>query len=266
VFGNSLTDVLLRLPALLVAISCHEGAHAWTADRLGDPTPRQQGRLTLDPRAHMDPLGTLLILVAPIGWGRPVQVRPDYFRSPLEDNARVSFAGPLANLVVAVTAALLLRLLVVLVPPAAMQQAPAAALVVLALQYMVVLNALLAVFNLLPIPPLDGSKILAALWPALGASLALCGSTGCGMAALLFLVLSGGIRLLMTPLRLLLAMLTGPPLMLALATAGVAGMAVAFGRSMQLAGRGGRARVLRDGVTVLAEYKVLGPRDGERPH
>lgn len=140
---------IVWLAALVVAITVHEFAHAWTAVRLGDPTPKIQGRLTLNPLAHMDPLGTLMLLVVRFGWGKPVQFDPFNLENPKRDAAIISLAGPVSNLVVAAGLSVLARLgvpVVYVVP-------------------FIFLNVVLAVFNLLPIHPLDGGKILIGLLP-----------------------------------------------------------------------------------------------------
>ena len=143
---------LIWLTALALAVAVHEFAHAWAADRLGDPTPRLAGRLTLNPLAHLDPLGTLMLLIARIGWGKPVPVDPFNLRHPRRDSALISLAGPAANLLFALLLSLLLRL-------------TPSALLFLLLTPLLVLNVSLAVFNLIPIPPLDGAKIFLGLLP-----------------------------------------------------------------------------------------------------
>lgn len=140
---------LVWLAALILAITVHEFAHAWTAVRLGDPTPKIQGRLTLNPLAHMDPIGTLMLLIVRFGWGRPVQFDPFNLENPKRDAAIISLAGPVSNLIVATGLSILARLGV-----PAIYVAP-----------FIFLNVVLAVFNLLPIHPLDGGKILVGLLP-----------------------------------------------------------------------------------------------------
>src|SRR3990167_795118 len=98
------------LIALITAITIHEFSHAWSADRLGDPTPRSQGRLTLNPLAHLDPLGTLMMLLVKFGWGKPVQFDPYNLKNPKRDAAIISFAGPFSNLILASILAIVLRL------------------------------------------------------------------------------------------------------------------------------------------------------------
>ncbi|HTE03154.1 MAG TPA: site-2 protease family protein [bacterium] len=146
--------------ALIVAATVHEYAHAYVADRLGDPTPRAQGRLTLNPLAHLDPVGALLILIFRFGWAKPVPINPANFTNWRRDTMLVAAAGPLANITLLFIAGIpyKLGLLDIGATAAAM---PLDHL----LQVMLQINAMLAVFNLIPIPPLDGSKILMGLLP-----------------------------------------------------------------------------------------------------
>lgn len=146
--------------ALLVAITIHEFAHAWTADRLGDPTPRLQGRLTLNPLAHLDPLGTLMLLIIRLGWGKPVQVDPFNLRDPRRDMALISVAGAAANLLLAVFLSLIPRVIYL-----GGYNIPFLVLIEIIIRPVIILNVLLAVFNLIPIHPLDGGKIIAGLLP-----------------------------------------------------------------------------------------------------
>jgi Zn-dependent protease len=144
--------------ALVLSLTFHEFAHAYTADRLGDPTPRRFGRVTLNPGKHLDPFGTLLLLIAGFGFAKPVPINPNNLGR--WGTLWVSAAGPLSNLLIALVAALLLRVL----PPS-----PVTTTVLL---YVLSINIVLAVFNLIPIPLLDGSRIIGALVPSLGRSLA----------------------------------------------------------------------------------------------
>jgi len=155
---TSLSSLLLLAPVFALAISFHEYAHAWMADRLGDPGPRLAGRLTLNPRAHLDFLGTVMLLLLGIGFARPVMVNASRFRDPVRDMMRVALAGPVANLLLAAAAAMLIRLGEGLYPRFAFD----VPLVYRFLYVAVRLNVALALFNLLPIPPLDGSRILRA--------------------------------------------------------------------------------------------------------
>jgi Zn-dependent protease len=159
-------DALLLLFVVLIpSLSFHEAAHAWTADRLGDPTARRLGRLTLNPLAHIDWIGTVLFPLIAIysglpllGWAKPVPVSWENLRSPRRDFAIVAIAGPISNLILAVGAAIVLNTLV------AMGSGTPSVGIMLVAQA-VSLNVLLAVFNMIPVPPLDGGNVLAGLLP-----------------------------------------------------------------------------------------------------
>lgn len=145
--------------AFLGALTVHEFAHGMVSSRLGDPTPKQSGRLTLNPIKHLDLLGTLAFFLAHIGWAKPVPVDPRYYRDPRRGLTLVGLAGPLANFTLAAVLAIPYRLGL---------HSPTTtfgALVALFLSVNVVVNISLGVFNLIPIPPLDGSKVLAGLLP-----------------------------------------------------------------------------------------------------
>jgi Zn-dependent protease len=148
----NIADFLTWVLALTVGITIHEFAHAYRADRAGDPTPRANGRVSLNPLDHYDPIGTTLILLFGFGWGKPVPVNRFLFRRPQRDDLMVSLWGPLSNLIAATVLALPVRLHV-----AGPWEGVLAA--------MVQLQIILAVFNLLPVYPLDGSHILSALLP-----------------------------------------------------------------------------------------------------
>lgn len=154
----SLQHLLVLAPIFAFAVSFHEYAHAWMADRLGDPGPRLAGRLTLNPLAHLDFLGTVMLLLLGIGFARPVMVDPSRFRDPVRDMMRVALAGPVANLLLAVLAAFLLRSLPVVAPRSLLPSPFLYQFLFVAVR----LNVALALFNLIPIPPLDGSRILRA--------------------------------------------------------------------------------------------------------
>ncbi|MFZ5845195.1 MAG: site-2 protease family protein [Patescibacteria group bacterium] len=164
-FNNPL-GVIYWLVALVVAITVHEFAHAAAAERLGDPTPRLMGRLTLNPLAHLDPLGTLMLLIARFGWGKPVVFDPFNLRHPRRDSAIISLAGPATNLVAAAIASLLLNLLFSY--RLSLIASPIGLLTYLLmglLKPIIILNVILAVFNLVPIHPLDGFKIVGGILP-----------------------------------------------------------------------------------------------------
>ena len=154
--------------SLLIALTFHEFAHAWTAYRLGDLTAQRAGRLTLNPRAHLDPVGTVMVLVLGFGWGKPVPVNPAALRNGRRGMALVSVAGPASNVLVALAFATLFQLGLVSLDDLgrnALQGADPLAWAALIASFGVTLNLILAAFNLLPLFPLDGSGILTGIVP-----------------------------------------------------------------------------------------------------
>ncbi len=161
-------NILFKLSIMLVpgllAITCHEVAHGFVAWRYGDPTARMLGRLTLNPLKHIDIFGTLMLVVVGIGWAKPVPVVMENLRNPKRDMIWVSAAGPVTNIVLAILSALLLRFLNML--PSGGEESN---FVLMPLMYMVsfsvYINLLLAFFNMVPIPPLDGGRVLMGVLP-----------------------------------------------------------------------------------------------------
>jgi len=159
--------LVLLAPPILFALTIHEFAHGYVALTLGDPTAKDQGRLTLNPLKHLDPIGTIAFFLINFGWARPVPVNPHYFKNPRKGMLWVALAGPVTNLAVAVISALLTKVVIVLASffPATMVLA-----VLYPIQKMlfasVWINLVLCVFNFIPIPPLDGSRVLAGILPA----------------------------------------------------------------------------------------------------
>lgn len=154
-FARDPLEWVLRVAGILLAITVHEFNHAFVADLLGDPTPRSMGRVSLNPIRHLDPLGTMLILFGPFGWGRPVMFNPGRLRvEPRLGSAAVSAAGPVANLVTAAVLGLPLR-----------EQWAVDGTLAVVLLVLVYVNVGLAIFNLIPLPPLDGSGLLLGILP-----------------------------------------------------------------------------------------------------
>lgn len=158
---SELLALLLTLPGVIIAITFHEFAHAFAADKLGDDTPRNQGRLTLNPLAHIDPFGFLMLIFVHFGWGKPVEINPRNFkrnRSMSAQEAIVALAGPLMNLILAIVLTIILFAIVTFAPGFVLTTV--GYLILTALRMAISVNIGLGVFNLVPLPPLDGSKIL----------------------------------------------------------------------------------------------------------
>lgn len=149
--------LLYMAPGILFALTIHEYFHAWTANRLGDPTPRLQGRLSLNPIAHLDLIGTICFIFAGFGWGKPVPVNPYNFKNPRRDDVLVSAAGPVSNFISAFALGLIFRLVYEFVK----LPDPVYAMLLLSVR----LSLILAFFNLIPLFPLDGSHVLKGLLP-----------------------------------------------------------------------------------------------------
>lgn len=157
-----LEQLLYMLPAILIGFTIHEFSHAFVAVKLGDDTPKVMGRLTLNPVVHIDPIGFLLIIVAGFGWAKAVQFNPLNFKNPKNDTMLVALAGPISNLLLAILSAIILKIL-----DSTAGYNPSQIMIGLGnmFSWMLWINAMLAVFNLFPIPPLDGSHVLLNLIP-----------------------------------------------------------------------------------------------------
>ena len=162
-FISDLPQMLLMLPAIFISLSVHEAAHGYAAYKLGDPTAHNLGRLTLNPIKHINPIGFVCMMLFGVGWANPVPVNSRYFKKPRRDMAITAAAGPLSNLLLSVIFALLLRLVLLYVELSFESMSETAFLLLsvlaLILYYGILLNLSLMIFNLIPLPPLDGSRI-----------------------------------------------------------------------------------------------------------
>lgn len=164
---NKILNIFLTVPAILIAFTFHEYAHAKVADKLGDKTPRFQGRLTLNPSAHLDIMGLIMIFLFRFGWAKPVQTNPSAYKNYYKDDLKVSLAGPLANLGVALVFSIIYGLYNGLVVRSLYGNLPVAFFEVLQVMifFVIQININLFIFNLLPIPGLDGFHVLRDLMP-----------------------------------------------------------------------------------------------------
>lgn len=156
--------LLLIAPPILLALTFHEYAHAFVANKYGDDTAKQNGRLTLNPLAHLDLLGTIMIFLVHFGWAKPVPVNPNRLKNPKKNMLWISAAGPLANMILALFSGILLRL--IFVTGGKPDQHSITGLLIFMVIMSLQINLALAIFNVLPIAPLDGSKILYGLLPS----------------------------------------------------------------------------------------------------
>jgi Zn-dependent protease len=163
-FGNLqsyIQEFLFIIPVILISLPIHEFAHAMTATALGDPTAKNAGRLTLNPLAHLDPIGALCILLVHFGWAKPVPVNPNLMRNRKAGMAITALAGPVSNVIIAFVFAGVLKIMTLMNLP----QTSVIEAIGIIFYYFVLINIGLAIFNLIPIPPLDGSRILAFFLP-----------------------------------------------------------------------------------------------------
>ncbi|ADY57188.1 peptidase M50 [Syntrophobotulus glycolicus DSM 8271] len=204
---SSIANIIYLLPGILIGFSLHEFAHAQTAIWLGDDTPRAQGRNTVNPLAHIDLIGFIMILLAGFGWARPVQINPNRFRNKVRDDMIVSLAGPLMNILVAVLFLILMKASTFM--PSGFLAQDTYDIVINIFQYAVKINIVLCVFNLLPVPPLDGSHVLFGLLGLSGSAL-YHQISRIGTYILLLLILTGILnQIIGPPITFLYHFLTG---------------------------------------------------------
>lgn len=160
--SSNFINKLLFLPGIIIGITFHEAAHGYVSHWLGDPTPKNQGRLSLNPLAHIDPMGFIALLLVGFGWGKPVMIDPRYYKNPKRDELLVSLAGVTTNLIIAIIFAIIQILLID--TGVAYSMGSSWSIVNLMIQYVVFVNLILMCFNLLPIPPLDGFSVITQLF------------------------------------------------------------------------------------------------------
>jgi len=210
-FQEYIQRMLLTAPPILLALTVHECAHAWTAYRMGDPTAKMLGRVTLNPLRHLDPIGTIaLFLSGMFGWAKPVPINPRNFRNISKGIVYVALAGPISNLGLAAVFAILYKVfliradLVASILPAEVYKP-----IFIMVEMGIVINISLAVFNMIPIPPLDGSKVLSNLLP-MDKAFAFSKIEPYGFMILLLLISTGIINRVVSPLVFLMVnLLTG---------------------------------------------------------
>lgn len=160
--NESIINKLLFLPGIIIGITFHEAAHGYVSHWLGDPTPKNQGRLSLNPLSHIDPMGFIALLLVGFGWGKPVMIDPRYYKNPKRDELLVSLAGVTTNLIIAIIFAVIQILLIE--AGIAYSLGSTWNILNLMIQYVVFVNLVLMCFNLLPIPPLDGFSVITQLF------------------------------------------------------------------------------------------------------
>jgi Zn-dependent protease len=158
----NLMNILINIPITLIALTGHEFAHGWVSEKLGDPTPRQQGRMTLNPLAHLDLIGTLLMILTGFGWAKPVTVNPMYYKNRKKGMALTAAAGPIANLIMAFAALLIYTIVQIIFFRVGINMPEIVGTIV---YIFIIRNLCFMVFNIIPIPPLDGAKVLGMFLP-----------------------------------------------------------------------------------------------------
>lgn len=164
-FGFNWLSILINVPITLIALTGHEFAHGWVSTKLGDPTPKMQGRLTFNPLAHLDLVGTILMILTGFGWAKPVSVNPRYYKDTKKGMALTAAAGPLANLIMAFIALLIYAILFAVNMKFGLGIGGAVGTVGYIARIFAVRNLCFMVFNIIPIPPLDGAKVMGMFLP-----------------------------------------------------------------------------------------------------
>ena len=157
---NFITQIIIQLPILLIALTVHEFSHGYVAYLLGDDTAKKAGRLTLNPISHIDPFGLIMLFIARIGWAKPVPINPYNFRNYKKDTALTAAAGPAANFILAILLSIIFNLIKKMNPDIMYHASSLTQFWLSMLLYAILINLALGLFNLIPIPPMDGSKIL----------------------------------------------------------------------------------------------------------
>jgi len=157
---NFITQIIIQLPILLIALTVHEFSHGYVAYMLGDDTAKKAGRLTLNPISHIDPFGLIMLFIARIGWAKPVPINPHNFRNYKKDTALTAAAGPAANFILAILLSIIFNLIKKMNPDIMYHASSLTQFWLSMLLYAILINLALGLFNLIPIPPMDGSKIL----------------------------------------------------------------------------------------------------------
>jgi Zn-dependent protease len=192
-------SLIVAVPGFLIAITVHEFAHGYVAYRFGDPTAKMQGRLTFNPISHLDPFGTVaLLLTQMIGWAKPVPVDPRYLQNPRRDMLWISLAGPAANLITATLLAAMLHIIILIYGIPVLKNSYFLKPFLIMLTMAVQINVGLGIFNLLPVPPLDGAKILAGMVSREFAH-KLESIEPYGMIVMLLLIISGMVNYIVVP-------------------------------------------------------------------
>lgn len=202
---NTIQRIILTAPPILFALTVHECAHAYTAWKMGDPTARMLGRVTLNPLKHLDPIGTLALFFSGLfGWAKPVPINPLNFRDFKKGMILVALAGPASNLVLAALFSMVHKFVFMLSPELVLSAQGVSKPLLMMLEVSIILNVSLAVFNMIPIPPLDGSRVLSNLLKGRSA-LAFDSLERYGFIILILLIVSGLVDRVVSPLVFLTA-------------------------------------------------------------